>query len=691
MTAPFDSLRWLRASARTLAVLTLIVSLNASPFAQQAAFRTNVDLVVVDVVVRDKSGAPVRGLTANDFEIREDNRPQQIVSFNVEEITTTPPKAQPIPPLLVAGTQTPDKAAPAADVAATPVRREDLAGRRLIVLLFDLSSMQPEDLERAGRAAADYVDKQMVDADLVAVATIDTTLKVVSDFTADREQVKTALSQFSSVSAVGFETPAAETTATDETTASTGDAVTADTGEYDLFNNDARLRAIRTLSEELAPIEQKKSILYFSGGMTRSGGDNQVELRAATTAAVRANVALYPVDTRGLQAVVPGGDASRASARGVNAFSGRGVNQQFDQLFASQDTLQTLAADTGGKAFTDSNDFGAAFTQVQRDTSSYYLIGYSSTNTQKDGRFRRISVRVKRADLRVEARPGYYADRDFAHTGKQDRDRQLEEQISAPVSATDLPVVVSAGWFRLAADRYYVPLSVAVSGGGLRDAPQKGTLDVLGLIRDEQGRPVGRMRETLDIPPDAGGNRSSRQVLYQSGLTLPPGRFSVKVVVRENAGGAMGSFETGVFVPDLKQAPVKVSSVTLSTLVRPVNGRRRSESPLVREGVELLPSLSHVVDRDGKMYFYYEVYDPAATGGRPLLKTSLSFYRGTVKVFETPLVERSDLDAADRKAALFQFEVPASQFQPGLYTCQVNIVDDVAGTFTFPRLAVYVR
>jgi hypothetical protein len=141
----------------------------------------------------------------------------------------------------------------------------------------------------------------------------------------------------------------------------------------------------------------------------------------------------------------------------------------------------------------------------------------------------------------------------------------------------------------------------------------------------------------------------------------------------------------------LKQAPVKVSSVTLSTLVRPVAGRQRSESPLVRGGVELLPSLSHVVERDGKMYFYYEVYDPAATGGRPSLKTSLSFYRGSVKVFETPLVEKTELDAADRHAALFQFEVPASEFKPGLYTCQVNIIDDVAGTFTFPRLAVYVR
>ena len=104
-------------------------------------------------------------------------------------------------------------------------------------------------------------------------------------------------------------------------------------------------------------------------------------------------------------------------------------------------------------------------------------------------------------------------------------------------------------------------------------------------------------------------------MLYQAGLTLPPGRFVVKVVVRENANGTMGSFESGVFVPDLRQAPVKVSSVTLSTQIRPATGRQRTDNPLVREGVELLPSLSHVVDRNQKMCFYYEVYEPQTSPG----------------------------------------------------------------------------
>jgi hypothetical protein len=180
------------------------------------------------------------------------------------------------------------------------------------------------------------------------------------------------------------------------------------------------------------------------------------------------------------------------------------VRGQFDQLQASQETLQTLASDTGGKAFTDSNDFGGASHRSFRDTSAYYLLGYSSTNDVKDGRFRRITVRVKRPDLRVEHRNGYYAERDFAHTGRQDRERELQEQLASPVSSTDIPVFVSAGWFRLAADRYYVPLSVAIPGDA--GSRHRRDLDVLGAVRDEQGRPVGRIRQTLKLAAESGGS-----------------------------------------------------------------------------------------------------------------------------------------------------------------------------------------
>ena len=692
---------------RSLAAVVVLALAGGGPLAGQQqppaapSFRTSVNLVLVDVVVRDRKGAIVTGLTRDDFQLVEDGKPQQILTFAFEQIETN---SAPIErAALLAGragaTAVPRVAAPAAAPApaptpSAPLTSEDVAGHRLLTLLFDTSSMQPEDVQKASDEAIKWVDEKMTAADLVAVATIGSSLQILSDFTSSKEQVHSVLQAFSAADGTAYATVDASTQASDEAAASaTDDSTTTDVSaqELDTFNNDVRLRALKALAEALAPIQQKKAILYFSSGMQRNGTDNQVELRAAVNAAVRANVAIYPVDSRGLQAVVPGGSARQGSRGGIGAFSGSSVAGQFTQLAAQQETLTTLAADTGGTAFLDSNDFGEAFGQVTKDISSYYILGYASTNPDKDGRYRRITVRLKNRDVKVEAREGYYADRDFTHTAKGDREIQLQEQLTMQIPATDVPLFLTAGWFRMSTDRYYVPVSIAVPGSAV--PPPKGqektTLDVAGFIRDERGAPVGRIRDTMTVPPASAG-LAARQVLYQTGVTLPPGRFSIKVVVRENSSGQMGTFETKIAVPELKQAPVKLSSVVLSTQLQPA-GTRKSSSPLVRDGVELVPNLTHIVNRGQKLYFYYEVYDPAQDAGMPQVRTSLAFYRGRVKVFETPVVERTAIDSADRHAAVFQFEVPAASFRPGLYTCQINVVDEVASRFAFPRLELYVR
>jgi VWFA-related protein len=640
----------------------------------------------------------VRGLTQADFELREDGQPQQLETFTFQEISERPAAVAAGATELLGGVEAKMAAAargprPADGGSPVPMTSEALAGRRLIVLLFDVSSMQPDDVQRAVDSARKYVSEQMNAADLVAVATVASSLDVLTDFSGERERVDAALGRLAYTEGTATTAAAASTTATDEAAAAAEEATEAEVSDLDMFNNDVRLRALRTLAETLAPIEQKKAIVYFSAGMQRIGQDNLVELRAAVNASVRAHVAIYPIDVRGLQAVVPGGDARQASGRGQDMFSGRGMAQQTSQLGSSQDTLVSLAGETGGRAFTDTNDFGEAFTRVQRDMSAYYLLGYSSTNPGKDGRFRRVQVRVKREGLRVEARPGYYAARDFAHTNRSDRETQLEEQLWSDVSATDIPVLVAGGFFRLAADRYYVPITVAIPGSAVTVPPgkDKATLDVLGVVRDDQGRPVGRMRQTMDLPAGAGTALENKQVLYQSGVTLPPGRFALKVVVRENVNGAIGSFETGVVVPELKQAPVKVSSVILSTQLQAQAARARTDNPLVRDGMQIVPNVTHVVGRDQKLFFYFEVYEPAVAGSMPDVRVSLAFYRGKIKVLETPVVERAALDAPDRKAALFRLEVPADAFKPGLYTCQVNVIDAAAGKFVFPRLAMLVR
>ena len=674
---------------RRFAVTVLTLLAAASALGQPAGlaqgqqgavrFRGSVDVVRVDVVVRDRQGKIVRGLTEADFQIVEDGKPQSVTTFDFEEILTAPSAAaalDPAPAVLDRPT-----AAAGAPIAGTKRDIVDLPGRRLIVLFFDLSSMQPEDLDRAAASARKYIDDEMSAADLLAIASLSQALAVDQDFTSDKDALHKVLDRFTGVEGT------AETAAEDvEATEDPAD-LPLDESELSLFNNDRRLRALQVLAEALAPVQQKKSIIYFSSGMSRSGSDNQIELRATVNAAVRANAAIYAIDTRGLQAIVPGGDASRASGRGMAAFSGQGASRQFDRMFASQETLTTLAKDTGGEAFFDTNEFGEAFQEVLQDTSAYYVLGYSSTNAMQDGRFRKITVRVKTPGLRVEHRAGYYASKDFTHLTRDDRERQLQEQLFSEVSSTDLPVVASASWFRVEKDRFYVPVSIAIPGSALpADQPVRSTLDVLGSVRDEQGRYVGRIRDTVQLPPAAA--LAQKQMQYQTGFILPPGRFWVKVVARENAKGTLGTFESALVVPDLSKAGLKVSSVVLGTQLRQGRPQPRSQNPLVRDSLELIPSLTHVVARDQRLYFYYEVYDPALDPqGAPRLKTSLAFYRGRVKVFETPIVERTAREAI----SVFQFEVDAASFKPGLYTCQVNIIDENAARFAFPRLALYVR
>jgi hypothetical protein len=376
-------------------------------------------------------------------------------------------------------------------------------------------------------------------------------------------------------------------------------------------------------------------------------------------------------------------------------------------------TLTTLAADTGGRAFTDVNEFHEAFARVQQDLSAYYLLGYVSTNTRQDGRFRRIEVRVRERGLQVEARRGYYAPRDFADMNRRDREAQLQNQLAAAVSSRDIPVVVGTGWFLQgrdrSGDRFYVPISLAVAGSAVpvSDAARTVSMDVRGVVVDERGRVVAQIQATLEVPAGDGPGLSAvgglglsavegptlagRQVLYQSGVTLPPGRFAVKIVVRENTTGRIGSFEAPILVPRLEDDAIKLSSIVLSTQLQPAQGTDRSGNPLVRDGVQVLPNLTRVVARSQSIYFYYEVYDPALVEQAPHLRTSLAFYRGDLKVFETPVVERHALDDPQRRAVVFRFEVPAEAFTPGTYTAQITIVDAVAAQTAFPRVAFQVR
>jgi VWFA-related protein len=661
-------------------------------------FKANAELVLVSVTARDKHGNIIRDLKQSDFTVLEDGKAQHIQTFDVED-------AQSFASNGPAQLETQGAPAPVSTGVLTQkdVASEQLRDRRLIVLFFDLSSMEPDELNRAMNSARHYVDKQMTPADLVSVVSFDTALEVRQDFTSDHDALKHV---FDSIQGIEGEGMANGTTGDDEGTPDTGGAYTPDDTDYNTFNTDRRLQAIASVAQVLGRINQKKALLYFSGGIEKTGIDNQVTLRAAINTAVKANVSIYAVDTHGLDALPPTGSAQTASLRGTAAYNGRAVQSQFDTQFAQQETISTISQDTGGKVFLDTNDFSKAFEKVQADTSTYYVLGYRSTNIAMDGHFRRISVKSNRPDVKLEYRSGYYGPRDFKHFTKEDRENQLDEEMLAELPNTDVPVYLSAEVFRARDRKMFVPVSVVVPGSAIpftqaSDA-DKASIDILGVVRERQTKiVVGQVRETVKLNFDTSKDVKHRNVQYNTAFELLPGSYHLKFVVRENANGRLGSFESDLDVPALDKQQLKMSTVVLASQRTPM--KKGGSNPLVKDGQQIVPNVAHVFANDQPVLFYYEVYDPAkpkpeqnpngekSKSGAIHVLTNIQFFRGKVKVYETPLVEARELNAPDRKAASFELEVPASQLKPGWYTCQVNVIDDAAGTFTFPRVPLLVR
>ena len=686
-----------------VALFTLLIPAAQPAFSQnstsavtstpQAGYvlKENAELVLTNVVARDsKTGEIVKGLKQSDFKVYENGKDQQVSSFDFESVDMATPLNEATVSGLAAGLPT---KGPKAVVVAKP---EDLRNHRLIVMFFDLTSMQPEDLDRSVEAAKDFLKNKLQAADLVALVSLGDTLTVDQDFTADKNALINEVGVYNGTEGQGFAAGATATTnQTEDTT-----AYTADESEYNDINTDRELFALKAISQSLAKIDERKSLLYFSGGIQRDGIENEASLRAAINAAVRANMAVYSVDVRGLQAVLPVGDASTGSLRGQGGFNGSAVQNNMQGNFASQEVMSTLSTDTGGTAFFDSNDFAPAFAKVQNDTSAYYAIGFHSSNPARDGKYRKLTIKITRPGIKLEYRPGYYAPADFKHSGREDREQELTDQLASDLPATDIPVYMDAMYFRLNENRFYVPVSLLIPGsqipfvkGGDKD---KATLDVIGTVIDEVKRPVGHVRQTVKLNLDQAVGARQKNIQYTTSFDLPPGKYDIKFVVRENQTGRMGSFEANVTLPDMKKAPLKMSSIVLASTREP----SKADDPLVRNGQEYVPNVSHVFRQDQHMYLLYEIYNPArekAAAGAKENKSavnllgSLELIQGSTKVYETPIVQAKQINVESRDAVAFELDVPLNGLKPGQYLCQLNVIDDAAGSFAFPRFAVLVR
>jgi VWFA-related protein len=674
--------------------------------AQDATFIVDTKLVVINVTVKDKAGRPISDLKKEDFQLLEDGVPQKITVFDRQDLST-----EPLAPLSFS--QRPQTIEERAAVTAPgtavnqqvqrdPKRFQD---RRLIGLFFDMSSMQPLEQARAQEAAVKWIQSQMTAADLVGVMTFGSKFKMIQEFTDDRDLLIQTVKGLTLGDSSDLQGLAA--TAADE-----GDdsgSFVADQTEFNIFNTDRKLTALEDAARKLSIYPEKKALIYFSSGVNKTGIENQSQLKATVNAAVRSNVSFYPVDARGLVAEAPGGDASVASPRGTGILTGSSQAGRRATFNDSQETLSTLASDTGGKALLDSNDLTLGIRQAQEDIRSYYIIGYYSTNMATDGKYRRVQIKLaSNTQAKLDYRKGYYAGKTFAKFTSADKERQLEEALTLGDPVSELPLALEVDYFRVAKDRYFIPISVKLPGSSIgyskKGANQTNSLDFIGQVRDSTGHLVGGVRDQITVKlNEANAAQIDRRYMqYDSGLTLASGNYSLTFLAREGLTGKMGTFETKFTVPDLNSGKaMRVSSVILSSQREAVsaavgaadnNKKLLTNHPLVQDGQKVVPSITRVFRKDQTLYVYFEVYDPSID---PEQKTSnvyaaIELLQGARKVFTSRPVRVDKLITSRPGVAPFSFEIPLNRLQPGEYISQVDVIDQLGQKFAFPRSSMVV-
>ena len=588
-------------------------------------------------------------------------------------------------------------------------------------MLFDISTMAPQEQVRSVDAAIKFLGTQMTTSDMVSIMTFGTELKTVLDFTADRDQLISTLHAFH----VGESSELSTMADTGADTQDISGSFVADETEFNIFNSDRKLAALEDAARRLAHYPEKKALVYISSGIEKTGVENQSQLQATVNAAMRANVAFYPIDARGLMATPPGGDASQAASVGSNLYTGSAQQSLMDNFHNTQETLDTLAADTGGKALLDSNDLTLGMTQVQKDMSSYYMLSYASTNAAEDGKYRRIQVKLapKLADLKakLDFKQGYYAPTTFAKMTGSNKEAQLQEALLSDNPVTDLPIAVEVDYFRLAKGKYFVPISVRIPGSALsfrnKGAKAATELDFIAEIRDARGRQASVVGDTipLKVASTTAGEVTRKQIQYDTGFTLAPGKYSLKFVARENGEGKTGTFEAPFTIPDLGSGnALRLSSVILSNQVQAVKeqiaGAKNSkklvaEDPLIDDsGQKIMPNVTRVFRAGQKLSVYLELYDPGVmqfpaaaanqsqgqNAGITSVTATVAFYQGDKKVMETPAVRANRVNAKRQGVVPLRLQTLLKGLPAGQYVCQVNVIDQLGHKFAFPRSSIVV-
>jgi VWFA-related protein len=600
----------IRAYGWTLAALLCLVAPAAT---QQPTFKVSVNVVDVDVTVKDEQGNFVTGLTADDFEVFEDGKPQTIQTFSYIELP-----AQPRTSFAFGGRAVPN------DVRSN---RDVESGRVYIIVLDDLN-VAPLRTAIVRRHARTFIEQHFGPRDLAAVVVTSGRKDAAQEFTNDPALLLRAVDNFFGQRLQPAEMERLDNYYQNQLLAGLNDTIENPSDpqqsttvvnpitrnqSFDPSNLERGHRAvgvlqtIASLSEFLEGVRgRRKALLWFSEGIdypmsdvfgSQSGNEILQATRDAVTAAGRANVNVYALDPRGLIGMTTdlidsmksgapdamGTDPSRMVGTPYS-----GTQALISDMRLTQDSLRTLSEGTGGFAAVDTNSFAEAFDRITDANSRYYLLGYAPPAHPRDGRFHRIEVRAKRPGLQVVARRGYPSPSGKTATerkqdalerwarsrrsgGANDTSLELRDALNSAVQQPGLTLSVQAAPFKGSAKEASVALTIELDGAPLEFAPQANglfadTLEVSFFALNEDARAQRGTRAALNLAvrPETYQRVKAQGVRLNSRTAMAPGRYQLRVGARNPVSGKTGTVFYDVVVPDFSKEPLMMSGLLLS-------------------------------------------------------------------------------------------------------------------------------
>jgi VWFA-related protein len=622
-----------------LVALLLVAAASAISTAQQPTFPSRVEVVTVDAVVFDDAGNPVEGLTANDFVVKEDGVAQRVSAFEavaLRESPSTPQRRQRV---------------------STNDERPDAAGRWFFVVFDDVNITQFAT-PRAREAVVHFIERALAPGDRVMIAPASGGSNWIGELPQDREdllafvqrlqgerRIQRGPSRIWDHEAIGialgrdpqaraqvlrrfFEndilieggvtnSPTPEGRQRSQELDTNAGAVMVQTMARQVYT-EARSRmqvslgTLERMSKALADARGRKTLLFFSEGFIM---DNTLPaFRNLLQAARNANVAVHFVDVGSPDGAI-GEAGAGASAETARAAEDRDALISQAMALRESEGTRSIAADTGGSVVTGT-DLLAGLTRIARESRSYYLLGYSPTNTRRDGKFRKIEVTVNRPGVTVRARGGYFAATSERETPKADPDTldpDVRAALDSPFGAPDIPMRLTSYVLGPQIGGKVLTLLVAEADlAPLRLQPRSGiyaaTFDSYVLVHDRDNDALERNERLveLNMPPEAFAQVSARGLPLQREFTLAPGRYQATILLRDRATGTIGSVRHEFEVPAPRA--FRITTPIITDVIQPGTAQGQARP---------VPIASRTFQAGSRIAAAFEILGVSAAGTNP--------------------------------------------------------------------------